>query len=126
MASSESAKKFLLFGDIQFSIRYIIIGSSTKGSPNLSLFFQEQKYQANMKSYPILLCLLLSLFLHDALAAAKWEQQQKGLSVDHDGALLATKRRGKALTESPRVYKSSMQFDDVVSWHINSWKACYF
>ena len=78
-----------------------------------------------MKSYPILLFLLLSLFVHDALAAATWEKQQKGLFVDHS-ALLATKRRGKALTESPRVYKSSKQFYDVVFWHIDSLKACYF
>jgi hypothetical protein len=82
-----------------------------------------------MKSYPILLVLLLSLFLHDAsaAAAAKWEQQ-KSLFVDR-GALLATKRRGlrKASTESPRVYKSSKQFYDVVSWPIDSLKeACNY
>lgn len=51
-----------------------------------------------MKSYPILV-FLLSLFVDDALAAKK--RGQKGLFVDHDDALLATKR-GKAFLESLR------------------------
>jgi hypothetical protein len=77
-----------------------------------------------MKSYPITF-LLLCFSVQDALAAAKKGEQKCSFVLDHD-ALLATKRRGKALTESPRVYKSSKQFDETVSRHMDSLKACYF
>ena len=90
-----------------------------------------------MKSYTILV-LLLSLFVHDALAAATDQQQKKGLFVDD---ALATKTGGKAnktdennapvnlSLQSPRVYKSGKQFGDEIgdvdSWHVDSMKACF-
>jgi hypothetical protein len=96
-----------------------------------SHYSSKQKYRAIMQSYTILI-LLLSFFVHDALAAAKWEQQ-RGLFVDDTWATKTGKANNankkstptKFLAMSPRVYKSSKQFEEIVSWHPDSLKACY-
>jgi hypothetical protein len=84
------------------------------------LHSSKQKDRANMKAYPILLLLLLSLFVDDALAA------KKGV-LFVDDALLATKKGNAdhhankstpvnfSTQQSPRVYKSAQQFRDAVS-----------
>jgi hypothetical protein len=77
-----------------------------------------------MKSYPILLLLLLSLFVDDALA------EKKGSLIVDDASSLATKKGNAdhhankstpvnfSTQQSPRVYKSAEQFRAAVSWSV--------
>jgi hypothetical protein len=77
-----------------------------------------------MKSYPTLVVVLLSLFY------VKYTMAEKSRIISNNRKQQDCPARRPpifASAQSPRVYQSAKQFDDIISWphHIDSLKACY-